>query len=662
MTYTPIPRGTQDWDVPVNNAFTDQDIRITQNTADILTDSTNINALQSAVATNTTNIATNTANIATNTANIATNTANIAAVTTTANAAVPKDAQVWNVKDHGAIGDGIANDTTAIQNTINLATAGGVIYFPPGSYLLNSGVGLSVSNGATALVGAGPEASKLIVGASFTGPDVIAITGANCRVENLSINGASGTTTSNPAAGAIRVTGVRRTRLTNLNFNNINGWCIQLLSSGVAQGNPLGSQITKIYANSCAGGIHFKGDAAQARAMNCSVTDYQSYLGGVASGASANLDGIWVEDAWDVLFSNIITWMQNGSGSAFHVQGDTAATFVKNLDALGPNAGTGSNVLINANANGSPQNVQIDGGVIQQGSVGLLISDASTHVRVTKVRFINNTTHGIQVNSTAPGIYITDSFVSGSGSGATGTNYDVNWNGTATGFITNCRFTSPIVSIGVAGVQQTINVAAGQNVRVVNADFQGTAAASTNWFTNFPQFVSHADGTNMEFIGNVDFRLNTARLQLAPNAATNNVLATNVASADAFDRFRLLGNGNMQFGTGAAARDVTWGRTGTTQIGSSDSDIATTLAGKTFVVKNGANSKAGTVTANGTTTVNQGTTAATANSTIILSYKSGTQAAGGTAWVSGLTAGTGFAIKSLAGDTATYNWVIIEQA
>lgn len=35
MAYTPIPKGTDPWDEQVNNAFTDQDIRITQNAADI---------------------------------------------------------------------------------------------------------------------------------------------------------------------------------------------------------------------------------------------------------------------------------------------------------------------------------------------------------------------------------------------------------------------------------------------------------------------------------------------------------------------------------------------------------------------------------------------------------------------------------------------------
>ncbi len=35
MTYTPIPAGTQNWDVPVNAAFVDQDARITTNASDI---------------------------------------------------------------------------------------------------------------------------------------------------------------------------------------------------------------------------------------------------------------------------------------------------------------------------------------------------------------------------------------------------------------------------------------------------------------------------------------------------------------------------------------------------------------------------------------------------------------------------------------------------
>lgn len=96
MSYTPIPAGTPDWDVPVNAAFTDQDGRITNNTANIATQATqisnlqandviqdaDIDALQTLTATHTSQIATNTSNIATNTANIATHTSQISTLQT----------------------------------------------------------------------------------------------------------------------------------------------------------------------------------------------------------------------------------------------------------------------------------------------------------------------------------------------------------------------------------------------------------------------------------------------------------------------------------------------------------------------------------------------------------------------------------------------------
>lgn len=45
MTYTPIPRGSTDWDVPVNAAFTDQDARITQNANDIASTDSSVSTI-----------------------------------------------------------------------------------------------------------------------------------------------------------------------------------------------------------------------------------------------------------------------------------------------------------------------------------------------------------------------------------------------------------------------------------------------------------------------------------------------------------------------------------------------------------------------------------------------------------------------------------------
>lgn len=47
-----------------------------------------------------------------------------------------------NVKDYGALGNGVANDTAAIQAAIDVAgVSGGTVFFPPGTYLIARSVG-----------------------------------------------------------------------------------------------------------------------------------------------------------------------------------------------------------------------------------------------------------------------------------------------------------------------------------------------------------------------------------------------------------------------------------------------------------------------------------------------------------------------------------------
>jgi polygalacturonase len=54
------------------------------------------------------------------------------------------EGQSFNVKDYGAVGDGVANDASAIQAAINAADAagGGTVYFPSGDYKTDSQVTL----------------------------------------------------------------------------------------------------------------------------------------------------------------------------------------------------------------------------------------------------------------------------------------------------------------------------------------------------------------------------------------------------------------------------------------------------------------------------------------------------------------------------------------
>lgn len=62
-----------------------------------------------------------------------------------------------NVKDptYGAIGDGVTDDTTAISNAIT-AAAGGIVFFPPGTYKIST---LTITSRNYNLLGSGPGSS-----------------------------------------------------------------------------------------------------------------------------------------------------------------------------------------------------------------------------------------------------------------------------------------------------------------------------------------------------------------------------------------------------------------------------------------------------------------------------------------------------------------------
>lgn len=75
--------------------------------------------------------------------------------------AIPKNTLLFNVKDYGAQGNGSANDTTAIQNTITAATAsGGTVFFPPGTYMV-TGITINGKSNFT-LLGSGPASTVKI--------------------------------------------------------------------------------------------------------------------------------------------------------------------------------------------------------------------------------------------------------------------------------------------------------------------------------------------------------------------------------------------------------------------------------------------------------------------------------------------------------------------
>jgi hypothetical protein len=533
MTFTPIPRGTQQWDVPLNAALAQLDSNITSSSGSALQAVNNLSDLTNKIQART---------------NLGISQGTVAGVNN------------YNVKDYGAVGNNIADDTAAIQAAIAAAQAtGGQVYFPAGNYLLNGTAPLNVTGTYVTFQGSGVGNTSINIGSGFTGSAAITVSGNYFVFQNMTIQGNNSTVTSNPACHGIVGTGAQTLRILNSSFLNINGYAIEAF--GTASSTLHGGFVSHVKIQSCAGGIYIKSDSTQT-AANFMLDNIFTRFIGVNSGTNANLDCIRIEDSWDVLAQNCIAWMNattGGTGVAFRVIGNCAATFIQNLDALGPQTGT-ANVSLEAGTNGSPQNVQITGGVIQQGGVGLNIAGATTQVRVNGVRFINNQTHGAVISTTGPAIYLDSVFFSGNGAAATGTNYDLNWSGTTTGYVTNCRFASAIVATGTAGVQQSINIAAGQNVRFVNVDFQGTGNSSANWFTNTPGIATELSSGKYDFLTTITANNGTRPIELQPSASGNTALAVNVSGSDAFDRARILGNGTFQIGPGTATRDTNLGR------------------------------------------------------------------------------------------------------
>lgn len=77
------------------------------------------------------------------------------ATQTALNLKVSKGDLVYNVKDYGAVGNGVADDTSAINNAITAAAPSkGTVYFPSGTYIVGTFTGTGVTHRAiTALPG-----------------------------------------------------------------------------------------------------------------------------------------------------------------------------------------------------------------------------------------------------------------------------------------------------------------------------------------------------------------------------------------------------------------------------------------------------------------------------------------------------------------------------
>lgn len=119
-----------------------------------------------------------------------------------------KLAQTVSVKDFGAVGDGVTDDTTAIQNALNSSAL--AIYFPPGTYKTTGTI--TVSQTGTCLIGDGPY--DAIIESTAVGPTL----SINTSLSGVTIQGLHFTKPS--ATAVIGDDGIRFNTLTEQAFIN----------------------------------------------------------------------------------------------------------------------------------------------------------------------------------------------------------------------------------------------------------------------------------------------------------------------------------------------------------------------------------------------------------------------------------------------------------
>jgi parallel beta-helix repeat protein len=123
------------------------------------------------------------------------------------------DGATANIKDYGSVGDGIADDTSAIQAALNSGSKS--VYIPAGTYLITA---LTITS-AMVVYGEG----KLMRNAVASSP-MINITTSNVEIDGLEFDGAGAGATidvSNSSEVAIQATGTDSTaQITNIKIRN----------------------------------------------------------------------------------------------------------------------------------------------------------------------------------------------------------------------------------------------------------------------------------------------------------------------------------------------------------------------------------------------------------------------------------------------------------
>jgi hypothetical protein len=228
--------------------------------------------------------------------------------------------------DFGAVGDDTTDDTTAISQAITACPAGGIVYFPPGKYVISQPLVLkdnitlkgSLGNRWTNYTGT-PCYVKPKFGA-FTGTTgaIVATEVDGWRIEDLGIHSGRATGTGGVPLNGLHVVGAcKGVRLQNMWVNNHSGYGV--FSDTTANGFPGGWEVANLdLENNALGGWRSQNTAGAAAFAFGDGSMLQSEA--TANGG----DGFYFAGVNAFDFVNVRSVFNTGTGSAgngFNIDG-----------------------------------------------------------------------------------------------------------------------------------------------------------------------------------------------------------------------------------------------------------------------------------------------------------------------------------------------------
>ncbi|ROO82574.1 pectate lyase-like protein [Actinocorallia herbida] len=166
-----------------------------------------------------------------------------------------------SVKDHGAVGDGVADDTLAIQAAIDaLPSAGGVVWVPPGTYKITAALELRPY---LALIGTGVN-SSIIKQATGSADCLAGVDVHHLTIKDLQLQG--------PGSGSGDGLVLTRSVEGNVRYVRLDSVYVRLFGGdGVAISNCIVSSFDQVVAENCGRGWWLHGVVAGAAGTSVSL-------------------------------------------------------------------------------------------------------------------------------------------------------------------------------------------------------------------------------------------------------------------------------------------------------------------------------------------------------------------------------------------------------